>query len=93
MKVKVAATQMSITWDIDKNIEKADKIIVDAVKAGANIVLLQELFKTPYFCQKEKYEYFKLAEEIENSVLIKHFSEMAKKHNVVLPISFFEKSN
>lgn len=91
MKVKVAATQMSITWDIENNIKKADEVINKATKAGANIILLQELFKTPYFCQKEKYEYFELAEEFENSKLIAHFKEVAKSNNVVLPISFFEK--
>ncbi len=92
MKVKVAATQMSVNWDIENNIKKADKMIEDAASQGANIILLQELFKTPYFCQKEKYEYFKLAEEFETSTLLKHFQEIAKKNNVVLPISFFEKS-
>ena len=92
MKVKVAATQMSITWDIENNIKKADKMIEACAKDGVNIILLQELFLTPYFCQKEKYEYFDIAKEYENNEYLKHFSEMAKKYNVVLPISFFEKS-
>lgn len=91
MKVKVAATQMTVSWDINNNINKADKMIAEAAKKGANIILLQELFKTPYFCQKEKYEYFQLAEEFENSKLIAHFKEIAKQYDVVLPISFFEK--
>ena len=69
MKVKVAATQMSISWDIENNIAKATKMVEDAVKEGANIVLLQELFKTPYFCQKEKYEYlFKRITDDEGNV-------------------------
>ena len=59
MKVTVAATQMSITWDIENNIKKADLMIEKAAKAGANIILLQELFEAPYFCQKENYDYFK----------------------------------
>lgn len=92
MIVKVAATQMSISWDIEANIKKADKMIESCAKDGVNIVLLQELFLTPYFCQKEKYEYFDLATEYENNKYLNHFSEMAKKYNVVLPISFFEKS-
>ena len=92
MNVKVAATQMSISWDIENNIKKADKMIEDCAKDGANIILLQELFLTPYFCQKEKYEYFELATEFENNKYLAHFSEMAKKYNVVLPISFFERS-
>lgn len=92
MKVTVAATQMSITWDIENNIRKADKMIEDAAKAGANIILLQELFEAPYFCQKENYDYFKLAKEFKDNPLIKHFSLIAKKYDVVLPISFFERA-
>ena len=92
MKIKVAATQMSISWDIENNIKKADKMIEDCAKDNVNVILLQELFLTPYFCQKEKYEYFELATEFENNKYLAHFSEMAKKYNVVLPISFFERS-
>ncbi|RIA78076.1 N-carbamoylputrescine amidase [Anaeroplasma bactoclasticum] len=92
MKVTVAATQMSITWDIENNIKKADKMIEDAAKAGANIILLQELFEAPYFCQKENYDYFKLAKEFKDNPLIHHFSLIAKKYDVVLPISFFERA-
>lgn len=91
MKVKVACTQMACSWDIENNIKQADELIKSASEEGANIILLQELFKTPYFCQKENYDYFSLAESLEDSKLIKHFQEVAKKYNVVLPISFFEK--
>ena len=91
MKVKVCATQMSCSWDIENNIQKACQLVRAAAKEGAQVILLQELFKTPYFCQKEKYEYFKLAEEKNSSSFIKTFSELAKELSVVLPISFFEK--
>ena len=92
MKVKVAATQMSCSWDIEENIKKASSLVRNAKESGANIILLQELFKTPYFCQKEKYDYFRLAEEKDNSTFLNHFSNLAKELDVVLPISFFEKS-
>lgn len=92
MKVTVAATQMKITWDIENNIAKADKMIKDCAEKGANIILLQELFLTPYFCQKENYDYFNLATEYKNNKYLEHFSEVAKKYNVVLPISFFERA-
>ena len=92
MKVKVAATQMSITWDLENNIKKATDMVVKAKEAGANIVLLQELFATPYFCQLENYDYFKLAQSYKDSKLIKHFQKVAKDNDVVLPISFFEKA-
>ena len=92
MKVKVAATQMSISWDIEENINKAINMVRACASNGAQIILLQELFKTPYFCQKEKYEYFKLAENPKNSLFLDTFKDLAKELNVVIPVSFFERS-
>lgn len=91
MIVKVAATQMSISWDIEDNLIKAEQMVRKAAQAGAKIILLQELFKTPYFCQIENYDYFKLAEEYPHSQLIARFQKIAQELDVVLPISFFEK--
>ena len=91
--VKVAATQMSCTWDIDDNIRKADKLVREAAAQGAQIILLQELFETPYFCQKEKAEYYQYATELEQNKAINHFRLVAKELDVVLPISFYEKKN
>ncbi len=93
MKIKVAATQMSCSWEIEENISKAKILIDKAAKKGANIILLQELFQTPYFCIQYDEEIFKLAKPFENNPLINKMSDVAKKHKVVLPISFFEKDN
>ena len=92
-KVIVAATQMSCSNNIDENIEKADRLVREAAAQGANIILLQELFETPYFCQKEKSDYYVYARDVENNKAINHFKELAKELNVVLPISFYEKKN
>ncbi|MFL0248917.1 N-carbamoylputrescine amidase [Clostridium neuense] len=92
-KVTVAATQMSCTWNIDDNIKKAEKLVREAASKGAQIILIQELFETPYFCQKEKPEFFNYATEVENNKAINHFKKIAAELNVVLPISFFEKKN
>ena len=91
--VKVAATQMSCSWEIEENITKAKKIIHDASDQGANIILLQELFQTPYFCIQYDEEIFKLAQTFENNKILDQMSKIAKDLNVVLPISFFEKDN
>jgi len=91
--VKVAATQMSCSGSIDKNIEKADILVRRAASKGAQIILLQELFETPYFCQKEKSDYYIYATEIEANKAILHFQQVAKELQVVLPISFYEKKN
>lgn len=91
--VKVAATQMSCTWDIDDNIRKADKLVREAAAQGAQIILLQELFETPYFCQKEKADYYRYATELADNKAVNHFKQLAKELQVVLPISFYEKKN
>ncbi|CAH2212106.1 N-carbamoylputrescine amidase [Tepidibacter aestuarii] len=92
-KVKVAATQMSCSSNIEENIQKAEKLVKEAASKGAQIILLQELFETPYFCQKEKKEFYKYALEVENNKAIKHFKKIAKELEVVLPISFYERKN
>jgi N-carbamoylputrescine amidase len=92
-KVKVAATQMSCSGDIDENIRKADSLVREAAAQGAQIILLQELFETPYFCQKEKSDYYVYATELEQNKAVNHFKAVAKELQVVLPISFYEKKN
>lgn len=91
-KVKVAATQMSCSWDKEGTLEKAEQLVRKAAEQGANIILLQELFETPYFCQQQKFEYMKLATCLEENPAVLHFQKVAKKLHVVLPISFFEKA-
>lgn len=91
--VKVAATQMSCSGDIDENIRKAETLVREAAAQGAQIILLQELFETPYFCQKEKADYYAYATELEHNKAINHFKAIAKELAVVLPISFYEKKN
>ncbi|MFA6662275.1 MAG: N-carbamoylputrescine amidase [Bacilli bacterium] len=91
--LKVAATQLKIGTSKADNLQKAENIIREASKAGAKLILLQELFATPYFCQVENYDYFKLAEEVSTSITLKRFQNLAKELDVVLPISFFEKDN
>ncbi|MEK4325018.1 N-carbamoylputrescine amidase [Paenibacillus sp. FSL R7-0312] len=92
-KVKVAATQMSCSGDIDENIRKAETLVREAAAQGAQIILLQELFETPYFCQKEKSDYYAYATVLEHNKAVNHFKAVAKELEVVLPISFYEKKN
>ncbi|WP_409343559.1 N-carbamoylputrescine amidase [Paenibacillus sp. MBLB4367] len=91
--VKVAATQMSCSANIDENISKADALVRKAAAQGAQIIQLQELFETPYFCQKEKSDYYVYATELEHNKAVNHFRKVAKELQVVLPISFYEKKN
>ena len=92
MERKFALAQFSMSAVYEENIQKADWMIEKAASEGASLLLLPELFEGLYFCQVEDYEKFALAENAKNSKTLKHFQEMAKKFNMVLPISFFEKS-
>ena len=91
MIANVAATQMKCTWDQSENLNKAENLIHEAAERGANIILLQELFSTPYFCPEQKEKYFALANEVSKHPYLEKFSNLAKKLKVVLPISFFER--
>eukprot|EP01030_Chromulinospumella_sphaerica_P023813 gene23813-23865_t len=88
--VTVAATQMACSWDLEANIETAEKLVREAAAKGAQIILIQELFESPYFCQKPNPDYLQLATSVDDNVAIKHFQKIAKELQVVLPISFFE---
>ncbi len=92
-KVTVAAAQMACSASIDENISKAENLIRQAADRGAHIILLQELFETPYFCQAEKFEYYKLANEVQDNKAVQHFGALARELKVVLPISFYERKN
>ena len=90
MKVKVGMIQMSCQKDKQEKNEKTITNIRQAAQQGANIICLQELFASLYFCDVEDYENFKLAEEIPGSTT-KILSDLAKELGVVIIASLFEK--
>jgi len=92
MTLTIAVTRMRCTWDTDANLEIATGLVRAAAARGARLILLQELFETPYFCAAQHREHFKLAQPFENHPMIAHFAALAKDLNVVLPISFFERT-
>lgn len=90
--VTFAATQMACTQDKPGNIANAERLVRQAAAAGANIILLQELFETPYFCQDEDQEFFTLAEPLSRNTALAHFAPIARELGVVLPISLYERA-
>ncbi len=92
-QVTFAATQMACTWARDENIDRAVSLVREAAEKGAQAILLQELFETPYFCKDQKPEHFELAAELMEHELIKRMQELAKELKVVLPLSFFERAH
>lgn len=92
MRAKLAIVQMSMTDNLEENVKKAMGCVECAAQNGANIVLLPELFENVYFCQEQYEHLFALANSVENHPFLLKFAQLAEKLNVVLPISFFEKS-
>ena len=92
-EIIVAASQMTCSWDSAANIAKAEKLVREAAGRGANIVLIQELFETPYFCVDQKLELFALAKSIDENPAVARFQALAAELGVVLPVSVFERAN
>jgi N-carbamoylputrescine amidase len=90
--VSFAAVQFSCTWDRDENLRKAKELVRAAAAQGANVVLLQELFETPYFCQDQSADFFALARPFVDNPLVREMAELARTLAVVLPVSFFERA-
>ena len=90
-KVKIAAVQMRCTEEREENIARADEMVRRAAADGANIILLPELFETPYFCQQKNYDFYFLAERTEDNPALKRFMQVAKETGTVIPVSFYEK--
>lgn len=88
--VKIGTVQMSCTNNKEENLHKAITGIREAAKKGAQIVCLQELFTSLYFCDVEDYENFKLAEAIPGPST-DALSAVAKELGVVIIASLFEK--
>ena len=89
-KVKVGLVQMSCSSSKEENMQKAIAGIKDAAAKGANIVCLQELFTSLYFCDVEDYDNFKLAEKIPGETT-DTLGAVAAECNVVVIASLFEK--
>jgi N-carbamoylputrescine amidase len=90
--VTLAAVQMACGWDGAANIARAEELVREAAARGAQIILLPELFETPYFCIEQDARHLKLARTVDDNPAVKHFSAVARELGVVLPISFFERA-
>jgi len=90
---KVAITQMTCSWDQAANLDKAEALLREAAAAGGEIILLQELFATVYFCPDQDPRYFDYAHEAQGHPFLGRFASLARELGIVCPISFFEKAN
>lgn len=88
----VAAVQMACDWDVAGNLARAERLVREAAAQGAQVILLPELFSTPYFCIEQDARHLALAHTVEEDPAVRAFSPVARELGVVLPISFFEKA-
>jgi N-carbamoylputrescine amidase len=91
-EIAVAITQMASRQDWAKNCDAAEELTRKAGKAGAQLVLLQELFDGDYFCIEQHAEFLKLAHELDRHPTVLRFAALAKELGVVLPVSVFERA-
>ena len=91
--LKVAAVQMKMGDDMDANRSKAEALTREAAAGGAKMILLPELFEGLYFCKDMDKRYFDWATPRVENLLLEEFSKLAKELDVVLLVSYFEKSD
>ena len=91
-QLTIAVTQFSCSWDLAANADTAERLVREAAREGADVVLVQELFATPYFCITEDARHFALAQPFEGHPLVARFAALARELGVVLPVSFFERA-
>src|SRR5437762_3950898 len=89
-KFSVGLIQMSCALDPNENLEKVKWRIREAAARGAQIVCLQELFRSQYFCREENAELFHLAEAIPGPST-EVLGKLARELSVVIVASLFER--
>jgi N-carbamoylputrescine amidase len=90
--ITVAATQFACSPDRATNLATAERVIRAAHAQGAQVILIQELFESPYFCIDMDPKHFALALPIKDNPAVHLFQRLAKDLNVVLPVSVFERA-
>lgn len=88
----VAAIQTRYTQDMQANIDKTIAYVETAAKQGANIVLPSELFQNIYFCTTQDERWFDHAYEADKHPCVTQLASVAKAHNIVIPVSIFERA-
>ena len=87
---RIGLVQQAVGDDLDRNLARAEAAVRDAASRGAELVCLQELFRTPYFCQREDAGLFDLAESIPGPTT-ERMSKLAADCGVVLVVPVFER--
>jgi N-carbamoylputrescine amidase len=91
-RITVAATQFACSWNREANIDEAERLTRQAAAMGGQVILLQELFETPYFCIEQDARHLALATTREGNPAIARMRAVARELGVVLPVSWFERA-
>jgi N-carbamoylputrescine amidase len=87
---RIGLVQQAVGDDLDRNLARAEDAVREAASRGAQLVCLQELFRTKYFCQREDASLFDLAEPIPGPTS-ERLSKLAADCGVVLIVPLFER--
>jgi N-carbamoylputrescine amidase len=90
--LRVATTQMPCSWNLPDNLDRAEQLVRQAAAKGAQVILLQELFATPYFCIEQDHQHQALAQPYPDSAILQRFAALAGELGVVLPLSWYERA-
>jgi len=89
--ITVAALQLPIAASEAENIDAVSDLVSQASDLGAQIILPPELFSGPYFCKTQEEKHFALAHPVLEHPAVKAMAKLAKRLNVAIPTSFFER--
>ncbi|MGE0868835.1 MAG: N-carbamoylputrescine amidase [Kofleriaceae bacterium] len=90
--VTIAALQTALTDDVATNVALVTDLVREAAGRGAQIILPSELFEGHYFCRSQREQDFGRARPADGHPTLRAFQELAKQLDVVIPVSFFERS-
>jgi len=90
--VSLAALQFSCSQDRDENVATAERLARRAAAQGAQVLLLPELFETPYFCAVQDSRYYDLAHPLLGHPTVSHFQRLARDLGVVIPVPIYERA-
>ena len=90
-EITVAVVQAALGGDLETNVVRVEDLVLECSARGASVVVIPELFESPYFCREECDTWFERARPLDGHPTIERFSQLARETKMVIPVSFFER--